>query len=166
MFEDLIICDSSPLILLSKIGALDLLTSAARRVMVPRAVWNEVMNPRTIRPEIEQIRISLAGAVTDADQALANAYAFQVDAGEAEALALATHHPQGVLLMDDAKGRRVALASGFRIFGTLGLIVRARRNGQIAAAKPYLDRLLEHGLFVTPNLIAQALKSCGEGQMA
>lgn len=164
MSEALIICDASPLILLAKIEALDLLPLAAPRLLIPRAVWNEVVIQRTMRPEVEQIRQRFADAVVEADQALAAAYALQVDSGEAEALALAAQHPQGVLLMDDARGRRLALASGFRVFGTLGLIVRAKRSGQISEASPYLNRLKQHGLFVTPALIAQVLKACAEEQ--
>ncbi len=118
--------------------------------------------PRTMRPEVEQIRERFAAAVVEADPALAAAYALQVDSGEAEALALAAQHPESALLMDDARGRRLALASGFRVVGTLGLIVRAKRSGQISEASPYLDRLKQHGLFVTPALIAQALKACKE----
>ncbi len=162
MREAVIICDASPLILLAKIDALDLLPLVAQRILVPRAVWNEVVIAGTMRPEVGQIRQHFASAVVEADPTVAAAYGLQVDSGEAEALALAAQYPQCILLMDDARGRRLALASGFRVFGTLGLVVRAKREGHIAAAAPYMDRLRQCGIFVTPALITQALKACAE----
>ncbi len=164
MAEPLIICDASPLILLAKIDALDLLLQAGDRLMIPRAVWNEVIVPLTTRPEVKKIRERFASVVTEADPILAAAYRLQVDSGEAEALALAARHPQSILLMDDAKGRRLALVSGFRVMGTLGLFVRAKRSGQILEVKPYLDRLQQNGLFVSPALLAQVLKASAEEQ--
>lgn len=41
--ELLIICDASPLILLAKVGRLDLLRALAVEVWIPAAVWQEAV---------------------------------------------------------------------------------------------------------------------------
>lgn len=43
MHEALLVADSGPLIGLAKIGRLDLLRKLARQVVVPAAVWHEVV---------------------------------------------------------------------------------------------------------------------------
>ena len=61
--------------------------------------------------------------------------------GEAEAIALATELPHSLLLLDDADGRETALQLGLDFTGTVGVLLRAKREGKLLALKPVLDRL-------------------------
>ena len=55
---------------------------------------------------------------------------------------------------------RRALNIGTR--GTIGLIVLARQIDSIPAARPVLEQVRQAGLFVTDDLIRQALALVGE----
>jgi predicted nucleic acid-binding protein len=55
---------------------------------------------------------------------------FSLDEGESQALALMENYPEGILLTDDAAARLVAEQMGFRVHGTVGIIVRSIRRGQ------------------------------------
>lgn len=77
--ELLVIADASPLVLLAKIGRLELLTALAEQVWVPAAVWQEVVSRGEGRPEVAEIVARFASGVRDADPELQAAFALQID---------------------------------------------------------------------------------------
>ena len=56
---------------------------------------------------------------------------FSLDAGEIEALALVEQRPEAMFLTDDAAARLVAKQMGFNVHGTIGILVRSIRRGQM-----------------------------------
>ena len=115
-----------------------------------------------LRPEVEEIRSRFEAYLAAPDRTLAAAYATQVDQGEAAALALAAHLPGALLLMDDGRGRAIAKAAGFRVIGTLGLLLKAKQAGLIPAIRPELDGLEKVGMFLGDALIRRALLAANE----
>ncbi|MEM9218568.1 MAG: DUF3368 domain-containing protein [Cyanobacteria bacterium P01_F01_bin.150] len=85
-----------------------------------------------------------------------------VDRGEAEAIALAQSIPESIVLLDDAKARRVAERLGIRRIGTLGVLRRAKKAGLIDAVGPLVNQLLSNGIYIQQNLIEAILKDVGE----
>lgn len=83
--------------------------------------------------------------------------------GESEALALAMEiHADGVLI-DEAAGRAVAIELGLTPIGVLGILVRAKRHGQLTAVAPVIKALLERAQFrAAPELVHEILKLAGE----
>lgn len=75
---------------------------------------------------------------------------------------LALEMPGSIVLLDDALARRVAVAKGIPIKGTLGLLLDAKRAGQPAAVKPSLDRLQELGFRLAKETREAVLKLAGE----
>ena len=60
----------------------------------------------------------------------------QIDIGEAEAIALAADLGASMVIMDEQEGRMRARQAGLSITGTLGILLRAKRSGQL----PLIDR--------------------------
>jgi len=58
-----------------------------------------------------------------------------LDAGETEALALMKENPNAIFLTDDASARLVAKQMGFKVHGTIGILVRSIRRGYRSAEK-------------------------------
>jgi predicted nucleic acid-binding protein len=65
-------------------------------------------------------------------------------------------------VLDDLQGRRCARALGVPATGTLGVILRARKLGMIPAARPLIEELLHGGLYLSRELVQQALRDVGE----
>jgi predicted nucleic acid-binding protein len=87
----------------------------------------------------------------------------RVDAGEAEALALAEESPDSLLLIDELRGRAVASDLGLAVVGTVGILLEAKRRGLIAAVGPLLCRLRDENKFhLSDRLIRYALATVGE----
>ena len=94
---------------------------------------------------------------------LAAALAFDLDASEAEAIALATEIPADVLLIDEKEGRSLARQAGLPVRGVLGILLRARRMGAIASVKGEIEALRARaGFFVASSLEAEVLRDAGE----
>jgi predicted nucleic acid-binding protein len=54
-----------------------------------------------------------------------------LDAGESEAIVMALEWPADLLIMDESSGRTMARKLNIRITGTLGVLLKAKRDGQI-----------------------------------
>ncbi len=61
--------------------------------------------------------------------------------GEREVLALAVELDAPLVILDDALARRFARRLQIPLTGTLGLLLKAKQQGQIQRVGPYLDHL-------------------------
>ena len=85
-----------------------------------------------------------------------------LDEGEAAVIQLALEHTVRVVCIDESKGRRMALAVGLQVTGTLGLLARAKNLGLIASMRPYTERLTSRGGWYDKALIEAVLRGVGE----
>ena len=147
----LIITDSTALISLERIGHIDILPAFAPEIAAPPAVIDEFgQHPRWLQVR-EVSNKKLIGPIQ-----------FQLDQGEAEAIALALETEQALLLIDELRGRRYALQVGLEIIGTFGLLVAAKREGLLPEVKPLLDALLKSGFHAFERLYLKTLRLAGE----
>lgn len=82
--------------------------------------------------------------------------------GESQVLMLALEIPGSVAILDDALARRMAIARGLPIKGTLGLLLDAKRAGLIPAVKPSLDKLQELRFRLASHTLEAVLRLAGE----
>jgi predicted nucleic acid-binding protein len=76
-------------------------------------------------------------------------------------LALAVRHPKSRILTDDGVVRRVALAEGLPVIGTLGLMIRAVRGGIMTRpdARPAVDELIrDHAMRISVDLYQETMR--------
>lgn len=83
-------------------------------------------------------------------------------AGESSVLAWAQAHPGTVAILDDLAARRCASAMGIECRGSVGLVLRAKRAGRLATARPFVERLREAGLHLSDSVVNRALALVGE----
>jgi predicted nucleic acid-binding protein len=111
----IVVCDAGPLIHLDELGCLDLL-SDFREVLVPNAVWAEVMHHRPSALRRRRVRLRCVTVVSGGPDELDRlADVFSLAAGEVESLALMAELPDAVLLTDDAAARVVAQHLGYDV---------------------------------------------------
>lgn len=127
------ICDAGPLIHLDELDSLDLL--ADLHVWVPNAAWQEVQHHRPAalhRATVPCERQVVSGSVPPELFALASA--LSLDAGEIEALALMASVPHALFLTDDAAARLAPQQLGYRVHGSIGILLRAISAAYLRAA--------------------------------
>src|SRR4051812_28195437 len=128
-----VVVNATPLISLAAVGCLGLLPKLFTRVIVPETVLGEVAQPPydstalLQAPWVERGRLA-GGAPISSVAAL--------DPGETAVILVALQEGVKLVLIDERKGWRVALASGLAVSGTVGVILRARRLGYLPAVRP------------------------------
>lgn len=71
-----------------------------------------------------------------------------LDAGEASAIALAYDYQDVILIIDDLKARMEAVRLGFNITGTLGVLIRLKKEGLIISMEQKISQLKEIGFIL------------------
>jgi uncharacterized protein len=160
------VSDTSPISNLASIGHLHLLKSQFAEVCVSDAVMKELMAHPDLaaRETIQQaLRDQWMRLVATRDSTILRILLSQLHRGEAEAIALAIDLSADVVLMDEQEGRRFASEAGLVVTGVLGILLRAKRVGEIVALKPVIHLLrTKAGFFIAPSLEAEVLTAAGE----
>lgn len=127
-----IVSNASLLINLSRIEKLDLLHDLYEEVIIPEGVWHEVVIEGVGQPGAETIGSAVwikRRAVKNRE--LVQALRQELDAGEAEAIALSLEIGAELLLMDEHWGREVARHFNLRYSGLIGVLIEAKHKGFI-----------------------------------
>jgi len=154
--------NSSPIILLGRISRLDLLPGVAERVVVPHSVLREL--------RVKSGDDSLAGIasahpgfhIVEDPQIPGVVQKWNLGAGEAAVLSFCLLNQGYRAVLDDLRGRRCARALNVPLFGTLGVIVEAKRRGLVPAARPLVAAIRAAGYYIDDELIVEALRQVGE----
>lgn len=162
MIEALAIADSGPLIALARINRLALLPQLSSRILVPPEVWNEVTVHAIDAPGAREVSQAEWVEIMSPDPLLVGTLVILVDRGEAEAIALAQSFPGCLLLVDDARARRVAERLNVRRTGTVGLLRRAKQSGLIKSLRVEIEALQTNGIYIHQSLIDAVLQEVGE----
>ena len=150
-----IVSNSSPLIFFSAIGMLDTLAGFGD-ISIPKAVYEEVTkNDLKGSNEVKHADWIKVVEVEDHESII---FSSTLDAGEAEAIALAIKQNADLILMDDLAGRRAATAYGIEVIGTLGLLKVLYQKGRIENMKNVLDEIQKHGFWMSTDLYKKMLK--------
>ena len=160
---DKLIVNASPLIFLHRVNGWSWLCEfSTTDVLVPDAVVREI-RAGWDGPEITGAFKSQRRLVLAEDIAIPPIVAaWDLGAGETQVLSHCLRRPTAVAVLDDAAARRCAQSLDIPVVGTLGILLAARRMGQIPAAKPVIERLIDEGLYLSPTLVAQALQEVSE----
>lgn len=84
-----------------------------------------------------------------------------LDAGEAQAIVLVRKLHCGVL-MDEKRGRQVALRRNIPVVGVLGILLQAKREGSLEELKSMLLQLQNSGYRLSEELVRKVLELAGE----
>lgn len=145
-----VIVDSTCLIGLERIGRLDILPALFDPVVVPPEVARE------FGASINWVKIE-----APTKHELVSALKILLDAGEAEAIALASEHEYKIIL-DDKQARSVGKSLSLPVVGTVGILLLAKRNGIIPSVKPLIEALELNGFYFDGALKEEALRLANE----
>lgn len=140
-----VIPDTSCLILLKKIGALELLNSLYDEILITEIVLKEFQ---------EELPISHSKIKIENTE-FYSLLCQQIDPGEASVIVHASRSKECLMILDDLKGRKVAAALNLNFTGTLGLLVKAKRSGVIPEIKPLVLKLIESDIRISPQVLAE-----------
>jgi predicted nucleic acid-binding protein len=88
--------------------------------------------------------------------------AVTLDAGDADALALADQIEASLVLLDESAARQRAKSLGLRKTGTVGLLLRAKREGSSDRIRRELDELRATSFWIDEALYRRVLEAVDE----
>jgi predicted nucleic acid-binding protein len=156
-----IVSDASPIIALAVCDKLDLLDMLFDRVCIPQAVFNELAIPD--KPKATEIIAWAKDKVIPVKNSTAvTALSMNLDLGESEALSLYWETDADFLLIDEKRGRIIAIRNGIKTIGTIGVLLLAKQKGVVTLVKPLLEILTRNGFRISDVLYRQILERAGE----
>jgi predicted nucleic acid-binding protein len=155
----IVVSDTSALANLAIVDHLWLLESIYQTIIIPDVVARELAaasNP--IIPAILQSGWIQPQPLTNSELANQLQQERGLDAGEANAIALALELQADDLLIDERLGRQEALRLGLSIIGILGILLVAKQRSLIPQVQPVMDTLISQaGFRVSPQLYQRVL---------
>jgi predicted nucleic acid-binding protein len=144
--SEIVIADSSCLIALARSGQLDILRVLFGQIVIPAAVYDEVVIQGEGRPgsdEVAQAEWIITKQVQD--QLAVRALRLTLGRGESEAMVLAAETAARFLILDDWRARQSAIGMGLPVIGTLSILQRATEKGLIVNLESSLEKLRQAG---------------------
>ena len=158
-----VICDASPLILLAKVGRLDLLFQLYGQVVIPVSVLYEIRARSSGETAaIESLIENQTLEVQRGSQEALEGVPADLGAGEREAIALAIETEADMIVLDDQQGRDVARERDLAVAGTIGVLIEARGRDMIPSVRQELDRLIEAGMWIDEVFYHRILQELDE----
>jgi uncharacterized protein len=162
----IVISDTSVITNLAAIQHLILLRQLYNRVIIPTAVYDELVDLDFVVPgtlEVQSAEWIEVRAVTNQAEVNRLRHTIGLDPGESEAIALAQELSASLLLIDERRGRAEANRLHIRITGLLGILVEAKARRLIPQVKPLMDTLIARAEFrVSATLYQQILDLVNE----
>jgi len=157
----IIVADSSPLISLAILNQLNLLQELFDEVYIPKAVFEEVtatgkpfsdILSNFSKPRIKNVKNKIALSILS----------HELDLGESEAIVLALENKIEDILMDEHKGRKIAIARGLHPIGTIGVLIQAKKKGLLKSIKPLIHELIKNNIYISQELYEYTLRLVNE----
>jgi len=158
MSDSIVVANSTPIILLQKVGQLELLKALYSKIFIPEAVYKEVIIGGASKNQDDFISAhSFIEIVRIHNVEAKKLFAASLHEGEVETILLAMETKADLCVLDDLLARKYAKSAGFNVAGTLGVLIAAKNKGHIKAVKPVMDELISEGMYVDEALYMSAL---------
>ncbi|MCL2704378.1 MAG: DUF3368 domain-containing protein [Defluviitaleaceae bacterium] len=159
MGSPIIVANSTPLILLEKIGRLDLLKHLYGEIAIPEAVYKEVILDYPANDKDFITDYTWIDIIKIQNNQAKILFATSLHEGEVETMMLAMELSADLCILDDLLARKYARNIGLNITGTLGILLAAKGKGFITDVKPEIDKLIQIGMYISSDLYTSILSS-------
>ncbi|MCF8233072.1 MAG: DUF3368 domain-containing protein [Bacteroidales bacterium] len=156
-----VVSNTTPIISLLKLSRLSILKDLYSEISIPHAVYQEIEagKSKTYYQDLSKVGWVNSVKIKDKD---AIKYFLDLDAGEAEAIVLANELQADLIIVDESLGRFYAKHAGLNVTGTIGVLIKAKKQGIITKIKPLLYELIKKDVWISKKLVSDVLKEAGE----
>lgn len=159
---EIVICNTSPLFYLHRIGVIELLEKLYKEIIIPYGVVQELEEGREVGEDVPDLNKYLWIRVKKVVIPSYLKIICDLGRGETEVISLAIESKDPLLIIDDKIARQIARLQGLKITGTAGVLLKAKERGFIGEIKPLLTRLKDAGFYITDSLTNSILRLAHE----
>ena len=157
-----IVINTGPILaIVAALGSLDILRMY-RQVWVPWEVRQEVLVGGPDGFAVAEFQAAHWLRTESKPLEIAPLLANSLDPGEAAVIQLALDKDVQTVCIDEAAGRRVARLSGLSVAGSVGVLLRARREGYAFSMQDAIQRMRQRGVWLSERVVAFALGQTNE----
>jgi len=150
------VINATPLISLAIIDKLSLLDELFDEIYIPKTVFKEATIKWKRKADVIEGWSNHRTLGTTDVRAKASLELI-LDEGEAEVIVLAQEIKADLVIIDEDKARKIAKLNNLKCTGTIGVLLDAKREGKIFQLKPFLDRLIAEGIYISDYLYNNAM---------
>ena len=159
----IVVSDTTPLISLMKVGKLSLVKDLFGEVLIPGAVFDELVSNSRFPEEGGQISRAdyiVRIDIRDHSDVELLRRTSGLDAGESEAIWLCDSRKAELLLMDERKGRQIAAQMGLTVMGTIGMLMAAYESSFLSKSEieECIITLKQNGRHISDALYQQLME--------
>lgn len=156
-----VVSNTTPIISLLKLSKLDILKQLYTEISVPKAVFQEVEAGKNKEFYQDLSKIGWINIIEIQDTQAVK-YFLDLDSGEAEAIVLATESNADLIILDEKLGRFHAKHADLKVTGTIGILIKAKKQGLVKELRPLLNELTSKNVWISERLIKEILIQVGE----
>ncbi len=158
-----VVADSSPLVILTKLGCFDLLNRLFRRIDISAEVHHEVVVAGAGLPGAKEVAnakwVEVRNLQNQADL-LAAQQNYALGVGELSTILLGKELHANAVLLDDYKARKLATAEGLQVRGSVGLLETLYLRGYLTDLRATFRQLLTDS-YIDQRLLDRRLRALG-----
>ncbi|NLW46401.1 MAG: DUF3368 domain-containing protein [Firmicutes bacterium] len=151
------------MIALASIDKINLLKELYGEIHIPKAVQDEIIVKTGSKAQIAVDNFQdwiIVSSIKNIETK--RFFKIQLHDGEVEVMILGKELKADTLIIDDSLARKYAKYLGFKITGTLGVILNSKEQGIIKYVKPLIDGLVDNGIYIEDSLYQSILRIAGE----
>jgi len=156
------VTNTSPLLYLFRIGVLDWLPRLFNDIWVPKAIAAELQEGQSAGYNVPSLDSYDWLKIVEPQNVPFEWLALDLGPGELEAMALALENPTRVILLDDGLARRISSAAGLEVWGTLRVLLEAKKQGLTTNVAPLIDDLQRAGIWMSVEVRQRVIVLAGE----
>lgn len=150
---------TSAIIALAKIGHLALLKNLFKKVIIPKAVYEEIVVKGRGRSGTEELKDQPDWLVmkTVRNRDAVNLLEKYLGKGEAEVIVLAKELNADLVVIDEIKARNIAQLEGLTTIGLVRILIWSKRMRLIPKLKSVLEKLTTAGFRLNKELLEKII---------
>ena len=159
-----VVADSSPLVVLTKLGCFDLLNRLFPRLYISVEVQYEVVIAGAGLPgssEVSKAEWVEVKALQNPAGLHSAQRKYGLGPGEMSSILLAKELGANPVLLDDYRARKVAKAEGLGILGSIGLLEAFYRRRYFTDLRSVFQELLTQPVYIDKRLLDRRLRALG-----
>jgi len=145
------------------LGDLSILKSLYKDVLVPFEVCAEILQGGSSSFAVNEFQDAAWLLKQSAPQIIGPFLNQTLDIGEASVVQIALQKNISTVCIDEAVGRRIARLNGLRLTGSIGILIRAKKEGFPIVISDAIRRMRSHGIWMSEGVVSFALKQVEEG---
>jgi predicted nucleic acid-binding protein len=160
--EKLVINTGPLLALIAGVGDLSLLELLYKRVLVPFEVCQEIEAGGSSGFGVSEFRRSSFIEKRSNSLTITPFLRNALDLGEASVIQLALDENIHTVCIDEPMGRRIARLNGLKLTGSVGVLIRAKKDGFGFSMREAINRMQSQGIYLSQRVVDFALKQVNE----